>query len=105
MTSSTSSSEWAGDSGSESTSAPASSGHRQRRRRVRRAEVREVVHGQEVQARADALLTERLGVGVAVGARALAGDPHDVDGQPCTPAAPSLKPSGVMPARPARPSA
>ena len=50
-TSSTSESEWAGESGSESTSAPAALGHRQRRGRVRGAEVGQIVHRQEVQAR------------------------------------------------------
>ena len=78
-TSSMSESEWAGESGSESTSAPAASATGSGARRVRGAEVGEVVHRQEVQARADALLAERLGVGVAAGAGLLARDAHDVD--------------------------
>ena len=99
-TSSTSESEWAGESGSESTSAPAASATGSGARRVRGAEVREVVHRQEVQARADALLAERLGVGVAVGAglrRARCARRRCASrGRP---RAPSRRPSGVMPAQ------
>ena len=78
-TSSTSESECAGESGSESTSAPAVSATGSGAGRVRRAEVREVVHRQEVQARADALLAQCLRVGIAVGAGLLTCDAHDVE--------------------------
>ena len=74
-----SASECAGESGSESTSAPARLGDRQGLRRMGGPEVGEVVHGQEVEARADPLLAERLRIGVAVGAGGRARDAHHVD--------------------------